>query len=54
MLFFVRLAYVLRDPVKKTLVKDYCGDLEMKVVFAGTHNTGWAITDYKSYNDCLK
>ena len=27
--------------------------MEVKVVYAGTHNTGWAITDYKSYPDCL-
>ena len=23
------------------------------VVYAGTHNTGWAISDYASYMDCL-
>ena len=52
-LFIVRLVYIVRNPQHKTIVRNYCNDLEMKVVYAGTHNTAWAITDYKSYPDCL-
>ena len=52
-LFLVRLEYVFRDPRLKDIVYNYCNDLEIMVVYAGTHNTGWAISEYASYMDCL-
>ena len=49
----IRLVLVLWDADGKTIVKEYCDELEELVVLDDANTQGWASTDYSSMQDCL-
>ena len=50
---FMRTKHTLKDPKESTMITNFCSDIELKLVYAGNHNTGWAITEYRNFQDCI-